>query len=153
MKPKNMLVSILVVVWGLSSLGPGSLSKASTVVQGEVIADNVQKNEGIGAVESIKSDTSGLLETAAAAPNPSGEESESMCECEVVIDNHTRNQIRIFVDGFDRGVVNPGSRISRYTGAGWTRLYGITYFNDGSTDHWGPRQVYCDGFYQWGLYY
>ncbi len=153
MKRKAMLISILVTFFA-SSLGTGSLCEASTEQKLPVVTENAQKNQTSIADENRPND-SNANDSNEAAPDALkvvGEMSESTCDCEVLIVNHTRHQIRIYVDGIDRGVVNPWSSVYCYTGAGWTSLYGIAYFRDGSTLNWGPYQAYCAPFYRWDLY-
>ena len=154
MKSKAMLISILIAFFGLSHLNAGSLCKASTEQNGGVITSLIKSSPPIIAAENRQSDSdaNNPSEMASEPLNAGGEISECPCDCEVLVVNHTHHQIRIYVDGYDYGVVNPWSSIYCYTETGWTRLYGITYFAGGSTLHWGTHQTYCTGFYRWDLY-
>jgi hypothetical protein len=152
MKSKTLLVSILIAFFGLSGLSAGSLCKAEQKGGG---ITNLGKNNRTSSAAENRQNEGDASNTSEAAPEPlnvGGETSVSPCDCEVLIVNHTRHQIRIYVDGYDCGVVNPWSSIYCYTGMGWTRLYGITYFSDGDTLHWGTHHAYCTGFYRWDLY-
>lgn len=73
--------------------------------------------------------------------------------CSIHVDNRTEWFIRVYMDGDYQATVNRYGDLYGLTGNGPTTLYGVAFFDDGSTKTWGPHVFDCPayGSYTWRM--
>ena len=81
--------------------------------------------------------------------------------CDCCFDNYTSWYIDTYVDGYLEGYIGPWGEGCVTVGAGYTSLYAVAEFDDGSRISWGPVSANCnyqdftlevhDAYYNWFL--
>src|SRR5262249_18482871 len=152
MKLRLTVVGTVTIMFLLANLLIGSAySNAATGQkknqQGKVKKEHAQKSKGAaGADPNIRSETTtnDPNKHAPAQPNKGGEKSKGPGPGvgTLHVDNESPWYIRVFVDGYYWGTVEPWGDLYGYVGRGNTSLYADANFNDGSRLTWGPSGIY-----------
>ena len=64
-------------------------------------------------------------------------------DCEVQLDNWTAWNVKIYINGYYRGVLSGGGESTLYYTPGQTTVYARADFTDGTYYTWGPKTYTC----------